>query len=122
MYRWCVVSLGSDLWNIPTPVDQFCTAERQDRRIVRAVVVVVAARTAFREEIRAHVEPAVSPRTIGIRLLAAELRSRVPLARLPLTPRHREARLLWCRERVDLRVQWRSVVYSDEKQVLSACE
>ena len=38
------------------------TDARQGRRIVRAVV---AARTASREEIRARVAPAVSPRTIG---------------------------------------------------------
>ena len=44
------------------------------------------------EEIRAHVAPTVSPSTIGNHLLAAGLTSRVPLARLPLTPRHRQAR------------------------------
>ena len=54
----------------------------QDRHIVQTVV---AARTVSREEIRAHVAPAMSPRTIGEHLLAAGLRSRVPLARLPLT-------------------------------------
>ena len=42
----------------------------------------------------------------------AGLRSRVPLARLPLTPRHREAR----RERVDWRVEWRSVFFNDESR------
>ena len=44
------------------------TDARQDRRIVRAAV---AARIAFREEIRAQVAPAVSQRTIGNCLLAA---------------------------------------------------
>ena len=83
---------------------------RQERSIVRAEVDV------SREEIRAHVAPAVSPKTIGNRLLAAGLRSRVPLARLPLTPRHRQARLLWCCEIVDWRVEWRSVVFSDESR------
>ena len=54
--------------------------------------------------------PAVTPRTIGSRLLAIGLRSRVAL-----TPRHRQARLLWwCRERVDWRVERCSVVFSDE--------
>ena len=84
------------------------TDARQDRRIVRAAV---AARTASRDEIRAHVARAVSPRTI-----AGGLRSGVPLARLPLTPRHRQVRLLWCRERVDWRLEWRSVVLSDESR------
>ena len=78
-----------------------------DLRIVQAAV---AARSTSREDIRA---PAVSPWTIGNRLLAAGLRSLVPLARLPLTLRHHQARLLWCRQRVDWRVKWCSVV-SDE--------
>ena len=70
-----------------------------------------------REEIRAHVAPAVSPRTIGNCLFAAGLRSRVPLARQPLTPPHRQAQLPWCHERVDCRVEWRSVVPSDESRL-----
>ena len=70
----------------------------QDRHIVGAAV---AARTASREEIWAHVAPAVSPMAIGNHVPAAGLRSHVPLARLPLTPRHHQARLLWCRESVD---------------------
>ena len=49
----------------------------QNTRIMRAAV---AARTASRGEILTHVAPAVSPRTIGDRLLGAGLRSRVPLA------------------------------------------
>ena len=62
-----------------------CSTEaRQDRRILGAAV------TASREEMQAHVAPAVSPNTIAV-----GLRSRVPLARLPLTPRHRQARLLY---------------------------
>ena len=81
----------------------------QDQRIM---LVAMAARTASREEIRAHVASAVSPRIVGNHLLAAGLRLRVPLTRLPLTPRHRQARLLWYRERVDWRVQWRSAVSS----------
>ena len=55
------------------------TDKRQDGHIVWAAVA------ASREEIRAHVAPAVSLRTIGNRLLAAGLRLRVPLARLPLS-------------------------------------
>ena len=89
------------------------TDTRQDRRIVQAVV---AAQTASREEIRAHVAPAVLPRTIGNFLLASGLRSHMPLARLPLIPRHRQARLLWCRERVDWKVEWHSADFSDESR------
>ena len=88
------------------------TDARQHRRIVREAMV---SRTSPREEIRAHVAPAVSSRTIGNSLLAAGLRSRVPLATLPLIPQHLQARLPWCRERVDWRVEWRSVVFRDDK-------
>ena len=85
----------------------------QDQRIVRAAE---AAQTATREEIWEYVTLTVSPRTIRNYLLAAKLRSYVPLARLPLTPRHGQAQLLWCRERVDWRVERRSVVFSDESR------
>ena len=120
MYQWCVVAFSSDLWNIPTLVDQVL-----DGRVIQAHVKIdalceqcaaVAIRSASRDEIRAHVAPAVSPRTIGNRLLAAGLRSRVPLARLSLTPQHHQARLLWSRKRVDWRVEWRSVIFSDESR------
>ena len=47
-------------------------------------------------------------------MLSTGLRSRLTPARLPLTPRHRQAWLLWFRERVDLRVEWHSAVFSDE--------
>ena len=73
-------------------------------------------RITFKEEIRTRIAPAVSPRTIGNRLLAAGLRPHVPLAKLPLIPRHRQARLFWCCESVDWRVERRSVVFSDERK------
>ena len=76
------------------------TDARQDQRIPRAAV---AARTEFEVEFRAHVAPGESPRTIGNCLLATGHRSLVPLDRLPLTPRHHTARLLWWRQRVDWR-------------------
>ena len=89
------------------------TDARQDWCIVRAAV---ATQTAYKEVIWAHVKPAVSTMTIGNCLIKAGLWSRVPLARLPLTPRHRQARLLWCRGRVDWRVEWRSVVFSNKSR------
>ena len=78
------------------------TDARQDRRILRALV---AALTASREEIWVHVATAVSPRTIGNRLLAAGLRSCVTLARL-----------LWCRKGVDCSMECPSIVFSDESE------
>ena len=77
----------------------------------------MAARTASREEIQAHVTPALSPRIIGNHLLATGLRSHVPLVRLTLKTRQRQARLLWYRERVDWRVKWHSVVFTDESRL-----
>ena len=71
------------------------TDASHDRRIVQSAVV---ARTVIRKEIRAHVAP------IGTVCLQQDS-DQVPLARVPLTPRHREARLLWCRERVYWRVE-----------------
>ena len=85
----------------------------QDWRIVQAVV---ATQTESKEEIWAHVAPAVSPRTIRNHLPAAGLTSHMPLARLPLIPRHCQARLVWCHERVDWRVKWCTVVFNDESR------
>ena len=76
----------------------------------------VPAWTASREEIWAHVATAVSPRTIGNCLLAAGLRSCVPLARLTLTLWHHQARLLWWRERIDWRVEWSYVAFCDDSR------
>ena len=56
------------------------------------------------------------PGHLTLWLVAAGVLPRVPLARLPLTEGHREAWLLWCLERVDWRVEWRSVVFSDENR------
>ena len=50
------------------------------------------------------------------RLIAIGLRSHVPLTRLLLTPQHCLAQLLWRHERVNWRVEWRSVVFSDESR------
>ena len=93
-----------------TPYSRKLRVPSHDRRIVRAAV------NASRKNIRAHVAPGLSPRTTGNRLLAAGVRSRVSLARLPLTPQHYLARLLWCRERVNWRVEWRFVIFSDESR------
>ena len=74
LYRWCVPALR------PGSERLLNTEACQDRRIVP---------TKSTEEIRVDA-PAVSRRTIGNRLLAAGLRSRVTLARLTHTPRHHQ--------------------------------
>ena len=53
----------------------------------------MAARTSSREEIWIHDAPAVSPRTIGNSLLAAGLRSRVPVVVQQLTGEYNGALL-----------------------------
>ena len=104
--------------DIPTPIDQVV-----DGHIVQTHVKIDSSyerqwpsKQHPGEDIRAHVEPAVYIRTTGNSLLAAGLRSHVPVARPSLTQRHHQVRLLWCRERVDWRVEWRSVVFSDENR------
>ena len=110
MYRWIAAHVGHNIsvvcrcfqqwsverFHIHSSGQPHSTDAHQDRCIFWAMV---AARTASREEIRTHVAPAVSPRIIGNSLLAAGLRSCVPLPRLSLTPQHNQAQLLWCRER-----------------------
>ena len=81
-----------------------------DRQTLRTAVALP------REEIQAHVAPAVSPRIIANHVLAAGLRSRVPVARLPIKLWHCQAQLLCCHERVDWRVEWHCVVFSDESR------
>ncbi|GFW75346.1 transposable element Tc1 transposase [Trichonephila clavipes] len=47
-------------------------------------------------------------------LLHCELRSRVPLHRIPLTANHRRLRLQWAHEHSAWQVDWHQVVFSDE--------
>ena len=75
------------------------THAHQDRCIVQAMV---AAQTASREEIQAHVASAVS-KTIGNHLLAADS-DHVCSGHVPFTPRHHKAWLLWCHEKFNWRV------------------
>ena len=77
----CVIAFSRVMWNTCRTGSGWphSTDAHQDWRIVQAVVAV---QTASREEIQAHVAPAVSPMTTGNRLFAAGLRSLVPLARL----------------------------------------
>ena len=108
MYQWCVSSFSSDLWNIHTPIDYVL-----DGRVVQTHSKI----DSFCEQRwlpgkkSTYFAPALSPRTIGNNLLAAGFKSHVPLATLPLTPRHHQAQLLWCHERADWRVEWHSVVW-----------
>lgn len=94
------------------------TNAREDRAIIRAAR---SAPTTSLESIRRHLPPSrhpvVSRYTIRRRLADAGLRSRRPLRRLPLTPRHRQCRLDFCRLRASWSVtDWRRVIFSDESR------
>ena len=92
------------------------TDECQDRRIVRGAM---ANGTASMEVIWTHVAPTVSPRINGNSLLAAGLRSSVTLTRLSFKSRHREARLLWCRDIVEW--EWNGALLFSVMIVGSIC-
>ncbi len=59
----------------------------------------------------------ISDQTVRNRLHQDGLAARRPLARIPLTPRHRNARLQWAqRYRHWTHQQWRNVMFSDESR------
>ncbi|GFY01156.1 transposable element Tc1 transposase [Trichonephila clavipes] len=67
--------------------------------------------------IRADVGVAIVPQTIYRHLAEANLKSKLPFHALPLTPEHRQLRLLWCQARSMWNVtDWQMVVFSDESQ------
>ncbi|GFU75222.1 transposable element Tcb2 transposase [Trichonephila clavipes] len=73
--------------------------------------------TVTRSTIRADVGVAIVPQTISRHLAEANLKSKRPLRALPLTPEHRQLRLLWCLARSMWNVtDWQKVVFSDESQ------
>ena len=58
----------------------------------------------------------VSVRTAYRRLLAANLRSRRPLLRIPLGPQHRRARINWSNEHLQWEDEWKKVLFTDESR------
>ena len=115
-YRWYVAAFSSGLLNIPTHVDQVL-----DGRVVQTHCASSSGRpNSIQGRNSGTCYTYWAPMTILNRLLASGLGSRMPLARLPLHHKYRQARLLWCRERVDWRVEWRSVVFNDESR-LAVC-
>ncbi|GFT97690.1 transposable element Tc1 transposase [Trichonephila clavipes] len=90
------------------------TTRREDRRIVRQALVDP---TVTRSTIRSDVGVAVVPQTISRHLAKANLKSKRPFHALPLTPEHRQLRLLWCQARLMWNVtDWQKVVFSDESR------
>ncbi|GFU51059.1 transposable element Tcb2 transposase [Trichonephila clavipes] len=72
------------------------TTRRENRRIVRQALVDP---TWTRSTIRADVGKAIVPQTISRHLAKANLQSKHPFRALPLTPEHRQLRLLWYQAR-----------------------
>ena len=79
----------------------------------------MAARTTSREEIRAHVTSAVSPRTIGNSLIAAGLRSHVPQAAYHL--HHDTAKHGYCGVVKESAGEWNGALLSSVMSVRSVC-
>ncbi|GFW00421.1 HTH_Tnp_Tc3_2 domain-containing protein [Trichonephila clavipes] len=75
------------------------TTRREDRRIVRQVLVD---QTVTLSTIRADVGVAIVPQTISRHLAEANLKSKRPFRALPLTPEHRQLRLQWCRSQINV--------------------
>ena len=107
----------SGLWNIPTLVDQVL-----DRRLVQMHVKIDALseqrwppeqHSKKKSDHMLHLLCHQGP--LGTVCLQQDSNLVCPV-RLPPTPRHRQARILWCRVRVDWRMEWRSVVFSGESR------
>lgn len=60
-----------------------------------------------------------SLRTAYRRVLAAGYRSHRPVIRIPLTVRHRQNRLIWCRDHIDAPIGfWKNIMWTDESRFL----
>ncbi|GFW28841.1 transposable element Tc1 transposase [Trichonephila clavipes] len=79
--------------------------------------------TVTRSTIRADVGVATVPQTISRHLAEANLKSKHPFRTLPLTPEHRQLRLLSCQARSMWNVaDWQKVVFSDESRFVLATD
>lgn len=94
------------------------TTRQQDRYIVLTALrnrTVTA--TTLRGQLRTASNVNVSDQTIRNRLHEANLRSRRPVVRCPLTQAHRAARLAWARRHLRWpRQQWSRVLFTDESR------
>ena len=117
MYRWCVAAFSSDLWNIPTPVDQV-----PDGRVVQKTSrsTQCASSDGRSNSIQRrnpgtfciccvtkhHWEPSVCSRT---QITCASGQATT----YTTTP---SSMATWCPKRVDWRLEWRSVIFTDESR------
>nr|KAG5714667.1 hypothetical protein BaRGS_000155 [Batillaria attramentaria] len=76
----------------------------------------VTART-IRSNLRTATNIIISQDTVERRLHEVDLHSRVPAVRIPLTPRHRRARIAFCRNHQRWnKQQWDRVLFTDESR------
>ncbi|GFR73183.1 transposable element Tc1 transposase [Elysia marginata] len=98
-----------------------CATQRQDRNLVRNHMNnrFLSASTSSRLT-RARNSQRISANTLRRRLSTSGLRARCPYIGPILTQRYRHQRTLWAQEHAAWdRIQWRSVVFSDEYQFCS---
>ncbi|GFV59435.1 transposable element Tcb1 transposase [Trichonephila clavipes] len=95
-----------------------CTTSREDRQIVRMVVMdhSVASRT-IAQHIESVTHHSVFAHTIQRRLQQSGLYARRPLLGLPLTQNHRRLRHQWCDERRMWVAEWNEVVFTGELRI-----
>lgn len=94
------------------------TTRRQDRYLQTSALRerTVSART-LRSNLRAASNIIISETTVRRRLHEADLHSRAAAVRVPLTQRHRQARMAFCRNHQRWnRQQWGRVLYTDESR------
>ncbi|GFS16353.1 transposable element Tc1 transposase [Elysia marginata] len=95
-----------------------CTTQRQDRDLVRNHMDnrFLSASVSSRQTRGRNNQP-ISANLIRRRLSTSGLRARRPYIGPILTQRHRHQRKLWAQEHAAWdRIQWRSVVFSDESR------
>nr|KAG5707101.1 hypothetical protein BaRGS_011812 [Batillaria attramentaria] len=95
------------------------TTNRRNDRYLQLVALrdrTVTART-LRSNLRTATNIIISQDTVERRLHEVDLHSRVPAVRMPLTPRHRRARMAFCRNHQRWnRQQWDRVLFTDESR------
>ncbi|GFU74505.1 transposable element Tc1 transposase [Trichonephila clavipes] len=90
------------------------TTRKEDQIIGRKALVDP---TETRSTIRTDIGVAIVPQTIYRQLAEANLKSKRPFRALPLTPEHRQLRLLRCQARSMWNfTDWQKVVFSDESR------
>lgn len=89
------------------------TTPAMDRRLVR----YASTQTMSAAQIKAVTATTASLRTVQRRLSTCSHLKYVKMAKKPpLTPRHKQQRLEWCREHMSWKAEWKFVLFSDEKK------